>query len=456
MQEPGLARRGRRRALALAVAAVLIVAACGNSGDDDNTAKSTATTAKPSGAAVKLSGVPGVTDTEIRFASFGTNSNNPLGTCVLQCFDDGVKAYFAYRNSQGGIYGRKLVLSEELDDELTKNQQRALEIISANDTFGSFSATQYASGWGEMAKAGIPLYVWSIFQAEQTHPNIFGNQGVICIDCTTRTPAYVAKLAKAKRVATLGYGISENSKKSSQATAQSIERFSKDIGGAQVVYTNPNLPFGLPNGVGPEVTAMKKAGVDLVFGSLDLNGMKTVAQEMQRQGMGDVPMYHPNTYDQDFVKAAGQLFEGDYVLAQFRPFEADASGSSLGAFETWMKKTDAKIVEIAMVGWIAADEAYQGLKAAGENFDRAKVIDASNKTLTNYTAGGLLNPIDWSRQHEPPTEADPTTHGSKYECSVLLKVHNGAFQLLNDPGKPFTCWPGSTRGWAEPTEMSFK
>ncbi|HET7653407.1 MAG TPA: hypothetical protein VFK42_10250, partial [Acidimicrobiales bacterium] len=123
----------RRRLAAVVVAATLVLAACGNSGDDDDSASgSTNTTAKSSDSSsnVKLTGVPGVTDTEIRFSSFGTNSNNPLGTCVLKCYDDGVKAYFAYRNDQGGIYGRKLVLTKELDDELAKNQQRALEIIS--------------------------------------------------------------------------------------------------------------------------------------------------------------------------------------------------------------------------------------------------------------------------------------------------------------------------------------
>ena len=29
--------------------------------------------------------------------------------------------------------------------------------------------------------------------------------------------------------------------------------------------------------------------------------------------MDDVVLYHPNTYNQDFVAAAGDLFEGDYV-----------------------------------------------------------------------------------------------------------------------------------------------
>jgi ABC-type branched-subunit amino acid transport system substrate-binding protein len=448
----------RRRLAAIVVLATLVLAACGNSGDDDDSASgSTNTTAKSSDSSsnVKLTGVPGVTDTEIRFSSFGTNSNNPLGTCVLKCYDEGVKAYFAYRNDQGGIYGRKLVLSKELDDELAKNQQRALEIISANDTFASFSATQIASGWADMAKNGIPLYTWNIF-AEGRQPSVFGYTGAICFDCTTRTPAYVTKLVGAKKVASLGYGISENSKQAAQSVAKGLDMYSDATGGAKVVYLNDNLQFGLSNGVGPEVTAMKKAGVQLVFGSLDLNGMKTVANEMQRQGMGDVPMYHPNTYDADFVKAAGQLFEGDYVLTQARPFEADAAGSALDTFKQWMSKTNAKVVELAMYGWIAADLAYQGLKAAGPNFDRAKVIEASNTKLTNYTADGLIPPIDWSRQHQPPTQDDPATHGGKYECSGILKVHNGVFEPVAKKSTPWFCWPGNTRAWSEPQEMNFK
>ena len=81
--------------------------------------------------------------------------------------------------------------------------------------------------------------------------------------------------------------------------------------------------------------------------------MKTIAQELQRQGMGDVTMYHPNTYDQDFVKEAGDLFEGDYVGVGFRPFEA-APSKGVDTFREWMEETDAEINELAMTGWIAA------------------------------------------------------------------------------------------------------
>jgi ABC-type branched-subunit amino acid transport system substrate-binding protein len=447
-----LAARGR-----LAVLAVLLLTSvavsCGS--DDDGSSAATTTTSGKATEHVALSGVPGVTDTEIRFSAFGTDSNNPLGTCTLKCYTEGIQAYFDFRNDDGGIYGRKLVLADNLDDELGKNQQRALEITSKNDTFAAFSATLIASGWATVAKAGMPLFALNIFPTEGADPGIFGHAPVGCIACTSRATAYVIKLAKAKKVASLGYGVSENSKVCASSIRSSVEKYTDDIGGATVAYFNDGLSFGLNNGIGPEVTAMKKAGVDMILTCLDINGMKTLAQELERQGMGDVPMLHPNTYDQAFVKAAGDLFEGDYVSVAFRPFESKTGGSALAEFKKWMAKDGYELSEHAMDGWINADEAYTGIKAAGPSFDRAKVIAAMNE-VEDYTAGGLVTPVDFGRQHELATEADPATHGSDPQCTALVKVHDGAFTVVGDAAKPFLCWPGDTRAWSEPEPTNFK
>ena len=428
----------------LAVAA-LALAACSNSGGDESSGGS----ADNGDKADPISGVPGVTDDEIRFAAFGTRSNNPLGTCVLDCYVDGINAYFAFRNSEGGAHGRDLVLSTELDDELSKNQERALEIVSADDVFGAFSATQLSSGWGDIADAGIPLYVWGIdFEAMNGRDSIWASTGVVCGSCTRRSPTYSAEVVGAKKMASLGYDISQVSKDCAGAQAKSIDLYGGETG-QEVVYLNDHLAFGLPNGVAPEVTAMKKAGVDFVMACIDLNGMKTLAQELQRQGMGDVPMMHANTYDQAFVAEAGELFEGDLVLVNFRPFEADADDSALADYFKWMEETGSEQTELAMMGWINADLAYQGLVEAGPQFDRASVIEATNK-LTAYSAGGLINPIDWTRQHEPPTEDDPATHGYTEECVALVQVTDGEFQIVGDEKNPFLCWDGANRDWAEP------
>lgn len=448
----------------------LAAAACSNSdetttdgGATTPTAASSVTTAPTdSGSAttaaasdrdvfVPISGVPGVSDDEIGFAVIGTRSNNPLGTCILDCYLDGIKAYFDFRNSEGGIYGRNLVVNQELDDELGANQARALEVISNDDSFGVFNAALVSSGWGDLENAGIPTYVWGIQAADEANrPHIFPSTAQLCFDCTSHLMPYAVKQAGATKVATIGYGASENSKVCTSAAQASVERYSADIG-AEVVYFNDNLAFGLPSGIGPEVSAMKDAGVDFISTCIDLNGMKTLAQELHRQGMDDVTLYHPNTYNQQFVAEADPLFEGDFVSVSFLPFEADTAGSTLGDFLTWMEKAGKVPTELAMTGWINASVAFEGLLAAGPEFDRQKVTDATN-ALTADTAGGLMRPTNWSTAHTPYTD-DTRPADRQGECVMAVRVENGKFVTVAPPDTPWLCW--SSTDWAEPEFTSF-
>jgi hypothetical protein len=451
------------RAIAALTVLSLSAVACGNSDGDD---AATTTTAGGGGSSttvstgdgdrdtfVPISGVPGVTDDEIAFAAIGTKSNNPLGTCILDCYTEGIKAYFAFRNSEGGIFGRDLVLAQELDDELGQNQVRALEVTSADAVFADFQATLLASGWGDLDAAGVPTYAWGINADEAANrQNIFPSTPIRCADCTGRAVPYAVKVAGAKHVASIGYGVSENSKVCTNATADSIELYSDDIG-ADVAYVNDNLDFGLANGIGPEVTEMKRAGVDFISTCIDLNGMKTLAQELDRQGMQDVVLYHPNTYNQSFVAEAGGIFDGDFVSIQFVPFESDTEGTALGDFLTWMDKQGSEPSELAMAGWINASLAFEGLLAAGPEFDRAKVTAATN-AMTDFSAGGLTQPTDWTVAHTPYTQATRSVDKG-LECAALLRVEDGAFVTVGPKDKPWQCWSQADTTWSEPVETSF-
>ena len=450
---------GGRIIRSLAVVALLVAAACSNSSSNTKASASSATSSGSSSSSdaqrnthVPISGVPGVSDTAITYDIIGTKSNNPLGTCILDCYAAGVKAYFAFRNSEGGIYGRQLAVGNVTDDELTNNQPRALDFISANNAFGDFNATLFASGWGDLASNNIPTYVWAINPEANGQKAIFGNAPGLCFTCTGRAVPYVAKLAHATKAAVLGYGISENSKEAADAAANSFKKYQADTNVA-MVYENNNLDFGLSNGIAPEVTAMKQAGVDFIATTMDLNGMKTLAQEVQKQGMTNVVLYHPNTYDQQFVKDNASLFEGNYVRVGFTPFEADTNNAGLANFLKWMKNTNAQVTELGMDGWINADEAFTGLLKAGPDFDRQKVIDGLN-TVTGYAADGLLQPIDWTRQHDAPTEGD-LTHDYKQECLAAVKIVSGVFQTVGPKDKPWLCWDNTVQGLPDPVPTSF-
>lgn len=447
----------------------MTAAACGNSGDD-NSDEATEDTEPSTVAAdddgdgepaeseddrdtfVEISGVPGVTDDEISFDVIGTRSNNPLGTCILDCYTAGIQAYFDYRNEQGGIYGRDLVIGDVLDDELAQNQVRAIDVISSDKAFGVFNATLVASGFGDLDSAGVPTFVWNIHATDFAgRPSIFGHMGAACSDCTQRSLPYLVAQTGAQKVATLGYGVSENSKVCTQALRDSIELYSDSIGGAEVAYFNDELAFGLPNGIGPEVSAMKQAGIEFIGSCMDLNGMKTLGQELQRQGMEDVVMSHPNSYDQGFISEAGGIFEGDFVTPQFLPFEADSGNELQAAFEKHIAAQGQEPTELAMVGFINADTAFTALLQAGPDFDRQKAIDGMN-SVTDYSAGGLVPPIDWTTQHTPPTRDEPF---AGLQCTAAVEVVDGEFQTVADPSTPFLCWDNTESGWTEPEQMAF-
>jgi ABC-type branched-subunit amino acid transport system substrate-binding protein len=448
------------RLIAATLVLFLSAAACGNPTDDEGgSTDGTSSGVTVSGGGeqtrdefVERPGVPGVTDDEIRYAVVGTKTNNPLGTCILDCYLDGVEAYFAYRNSEGGIYGRDLVIGEVLDDELSQNQAKAQQVVSDSSVFGVFQATLLATGWGVLDDAGVPTYVWGIHATEVANRTaVFPNIAIRCPDCPTPAVPYAAQESGKTRAASIGYGATENSKVCTNTVAEAVELY-EDDSGVSLAYTNDQLEFGLPNGIGPVVTAMKDAGVDFISTCIDLNGMKTLAQELDRQGMGDVVLYHPNTYDQSFVAEAGGLFDGDIVNVQFRPFEAEAEGSALADFQEWMEEEGNEVTELAMVGWINASIAFDGLLAAGPEFDRETVIAVTNG-IEGYTAGGLVVPIDWPKAHTPYTAADPDPDVKT--CTAFVRIEDGAFVTVSSPDQPWFCWPpGDPIGFEpEPTDF---
>lgn len=236
-----------------------------------------------------------------------------------------------------------------------------------------------------------------------------------------------------------------------QAFGDAITHYAKDSG-VELAYTNDSLDYGLPNGVGPMVSAMKAAGVDFVASCIDLNGMKTLAQELRRQGMDDVVLYHPNSYDRAFVSTSDGLFDGDIVAVQFRPFEASATGNTLTEFTTWIDKQGAEPSELAMVGWINASMAYDALLAAGPEFDRQRAIDALNEETAD-SAGGLLIPVDWTVAHTPYKKSDPQP--SDTECQAFVKVTGNRFEMFGDPKKPWKCWAEGDPYVFDATDESF-
>jgi branched-chain amino acid transport system substrate-binding protein len=385
----------------------------------------------------------------------GTGPSNPLGYCLLECYLGGVKAYFEYRNSLGGVHGRKLIVGRTDDDEVGGTKVKALEIIEDKNVFGVFASPLIYGGFPDFGQAKIPVYTTFPAAAEANgFDSMYLPTGTTCISCTRRQGLWAAKLAKATKVASLGFGISPASKDCVANNKAAFEKWGPDIG-AKFVYSNDDLAFGLPNGLGPEVTAMKAAGVDFITTCIDQNSALTLEQELNRQGMASVVVVLPQGYgDEAFLTKNAALLEGDMLSTSYLPIEAAPGNSMLATMLEWTKKGGGLFNDYNIQGWINADIAVTGLLAAGSKFDRAGVVAATNK-ITDYTAGGLVAPVDWSRQHNAPTPADPVTNGPKQDCAAFLFVKAGKPTIIGDATKPFNCFDPKNQKWVEPTPATF-
>ena len=130
------------------------------------------------------------------------------------------------------------------------------------------------------------------------------------------------------------------------------------------------------------------------------------------------------------------------MLTYFTPFEVKPKPAGLKSYTKWMKKAGYEQNENSLAGWINADLFDTGLEAAGPDFTRQKVVAAINQ-ITDYTADGILGPVDWTKQHT----GDPDV-----TCTVESKVVDGRFEpVFGKKGKPFICFPKDPATVPKPT-----
>jgi ABC-type branched-subunit amino acid transport system substrate-binding protein len=260
---------------------------------------------------------------------------------------------------------------------------------------------------------------------------MFGsNFGALCLGCAGSQQPFIAEQLDKKKVGVIAYNV-ENSAKCADGIVESFDKYPT----ADVVFVSKSKAFG-DSDFSVEVSQMKDEGVDFVQTCMDTNAVVNLAKEMRRQDL-DAIQYLPNGYDHELVEANAEFLDGSLTGTQFAPFETRPKPKGLVDFEKWMKKGNYTQNEVAVMGWLAAAQLTEGLRLAGPNFTRQKVVDELNKQ-TAYTADGLIPPRDWTTEHdlvEGPVD-------NTIVCQAYLVVKNGKLTpTFTKPGKPFMCLP---------------
>jgi ABC-type branched-subunit amino acid transport system substrate-binding protein len=419
--------------IVVACALLLVATACGNESSGSKSGGSDAGGSSDTNTTVNQ---PGVTADTINVGGVASITN-PLNAPYGDIFK-GVKAYFAKVNKAGGIYGRKLEVSSERDDQTTQNLREVQGLISEDNVFaalGMATIFDFSGGSKALEANGMPTFGWNI-NSDWNKQNLFGNSGALCIGCEGIELPWMAKQLDKKVIGVLAYSV-DNSKDCAKGVQKSFDKFPS----AKVGFYSDSLSFGDVD-FSVEVSKMKEAGVDFITTCMDTNGVLAVAKEARKQKLNAI-QYLPNGYDQAFMKANGDFFEGSYVRVPFVPFETNPKPKGLDEYLTWMEHEGDTPNELTTYGWINAAMFVQGLKAAGPNFTQQKVVDAINKNTAD-TAGGMIPPIDWTTQH---TETRPPVG-----CAALVKVEKKKFVPAFVPkGKVYVCFPRDATLSTKPT-----
>ncbi|MDZ7733343.1 MAG: ABC transporter substrate-binding protein [Acidimicrobiia bacterium] len=412
-----------RGILATVAALALVASACGNSpsgeaGDDDGGG------ADGDDGAVTVD-QPGVTDDTIRVGGVASVTN-PLGGNYGDVFA-GAQAYFDMVNSEGGVHGRQIDLVSERDDQVASNQAEVQGLLAQDDIFAAVPmASLLFTGADLLVEENVPTFGWNINPEFGGPENLYGEKGsFICFTCPHPLVPWFADENGLENVAVLAYGNSAQSAECAEGYVASFAEF----GDAEVVFEDTSLAFGVPDMKG-QVREMANRDVDLVLTCMDQTGVNTLAEDMNEEGL-DAIQYLPNAYDPDFVEEFGDVFEGSFVAIEFWPFEVtEDAPEGMADYLRWTEETGAPRNEISMAGWLSAQLFVTGLREAGPDFTRQKVIDSLNE-LDSWTADGLLPGVDWTIEH---TEENPES------CFALVEIVDGEFvPRFGEPGKPFVC-----------------
>ncbi|ADP81150.1 ABC transporter substrate-binding protein [Pseudofrankia inefficax] len=335
-------------------------------------------------------------------------------------FVDGVKAgtYYASRNG----YTVKYVLADTATNPATAlaaaqklvTQDHVSAVLAESAIL--FTASNY------LTAHNVPVIGVSQDGPEwTTAKNMFSVVGPLQQTKIATTNGKLYKLLGITNLASLGYGVSPVSSESASSAALSAQ-----VAGIKVGYLNAKFPFGSTD-VGPEVLAMKNAGIDGLTASVDPNTSFALITGLRNQNVPMKASILPTGYGGDLLQAGpGALnqAQGVYFILQYEPVEMHtAATKQLQADFTSAAITTAPTYG-SYNGYVSVGLLVRALKAAGAQPTSASLIGALSN-IHDWDAMGLFG------SHTVDINDRVTIVGGADNCLWVTKLTGKTFTLVS-------------------------
>jgi branched-chain amino acid transport system substrate-binding protein len=409
------------------VAAGLLAAGCSNANEE-------ASVPTPGGP------VPGVTDTEIVLGTHMPLSNSPAATYGVVA--DGMRAYFEYINSEGGIYGRKIKFIVGDDHYSPPDSLEVVRKLVEQD--GVFAIV---GGLGDPTHLAVMDYL-----AEKGVPDLFLGGGVVSFT----DPLVKTRFAMTTDYVTEAKIISDYIKENFAGKTEGILYQNDDAGKTGLEQAELRMP---------------DAGVEIVskqaydFGQFDLTA------QMQRL-KADNPdfvylMANPGAAA-NAIKVSREILDWDvpFIASAVSAVEITIQLAGAGNAEGMVSVTTGKMISetddpgvqrhielmkqfapgvepssLTEYGMSVAEYTVQALKNAGPNLTRESVVEGA-ENIRSYCCISCLAPASLS----------PTDHRVS-EGMWFEQVVDGKWVRFTDTPVSYESTPGDViacKGVGEP------
>ncbi len=426
------------RAVLACVAAMtgLVMTACSSS---KSTGTSTSTTASGGGGQAgagtgatiappaKITGTlsgPGVTATTITLGQITTTTGPVPG--LFQGANDGLDAWAAWVNANGGIAGRQVKIDHVDDGFNCTTYTNAMQrfATSAFAVVGNFTLEDTC---GKKVLAANPDLVdiqaatldptlYSVPNVYSPSPNPPGASTTGLLYMKNKYPDAVTHAAQLVGQAAAANGREE------LLTAESV--------GYKYLYVRdvPDLTTNFTS----DILRMKNAGVKFVdMTALAVTSDANFLQQAAQQNFHPTVLYGASSYDAQLFKLLGDASLANNVVWAPVPFalylgQDRATVPAVNTFLTWLEKTKPGNTAnlFAVEAWAAGQLLQQAMQSAGGTVDPTSVQQAV-KGITRFNADGLIG------------ESNPGEKQGGHGL-VMAAVRNGGWVRIN-PASGFDC-----------------
>jgi branched-chain amino acid transport system substrate-binding protein len=413
----------------LAVTAVLMAVGCGDNGEKTGeTPGATSEATQPTAEAV-----PGVTDTEILLGAHFPLSQTPAAAYAP--IADGMRAYFEYVNSQGGVYGRKIRFIVG-DDHF--NPSDSIEVTrKLVEQDGIFAMV---GGLGDLTHAAVAKYL-----EDNGVPDMFIGGGTVAFTDPVVKTRFGGNPDYDTEGRMIGKYIAENFAGKKLAFLLENDAFGKDgkagvlkgLEGSDVQIVAEETYEPSQWDVTAQTQRLKNANPDVIVAYAIPPPAASLVKTARETLNWDVPVVVTGVVQTDiFIQLAGAQNAEGVVSVVFGKQIYNTEDAGVQQHIQIMKDfgQGVEASNFTLYGQSMAELMVKALENAGPNLTRESLVDGA-ENIRDYCCTFCLFPANLS-----PTDHRPS------EMEVYNRVENGKWVSFGDPvnfestpGKAIAC-----------------